>query len=105
MKKILLTGFEPFDREITNPSWEAVRTLDGKILHQADDQSEQHYHIITAQLPCEFYIATEKLHALLAAHQPEIVICVGQAGGRAEISVERIAINIDDARIPDNAGN
>ncbi len=105
MKKILLTGFEPFDREITNPSWEAVRTLDGKILHQADDQNEQHYHIITAQLPCEFYIATEKLHALLDAHQPEIVICVGQAGGRAEISVERIAINIDDARIPDNAGN
>ncbi|MBI3713566.1 MAG: pyroglutamyl-peptidase I [Burkholderiales bacterium] len=104
MKKILLTGFDPFDHEVTNPSWEAVRTFDGKVLQKPDDPA-QHYLIVSAQLPCEFYVATEKLNALLAAHQPEIVICVGQAGGRADISVERIAINIDDARIPDNAGN
>lgn len=105
MKKILLTGFEPFDQEITNPSWEAVRTLDGKILTKPNTHTGAHYGVVVAQLACEFYVATEKLHALLATHQPEIVICVGQAGGRADISVERIAINIDDARIPDNAGN
>lgn len=105
MKKILLTGFEPFDHEVTNPSWEAVRTLEGRILTPAGVHAEQAYCVVTAQLPCEFYVATNKLHDLLNVHQPEIVICVGQAGGRADISVERIAINIDDARIPDNAGN
>lgn len=105
MKKILLTGFEPFDHEITNPSWEAVRTMDGKILTKPDTHPGAHYGVVVAQLPCEFYVATEKLHTLLATHQPDIVICVGQAGGRVDVSVERIAINIDDARIPDNAGN
>ena len=95
-KTILLTGFEPFDGEVENPSWEAVRPLDGE---RVDG------HRIAARLmPCVFGEAIDRLEDEIAALDPQIVICVGQAGGRAEISVERVAINLDDARIPDNAG-
>ncbi|MBV9517421.1 MAG: pyroglutamyl-peptidase I [Hyphomicrobiales bacterium] len=95
-KTILLTGFEPFDGEVDNPSWEAVRPLDGE---RVDG------HRIAARLmPCVFGEAIDRLEDEIAALDPQIVICVGQAGGRAEISVERVAINLDDARIPDNAG-
>jgi pyroglutamyl-peptidase len=97
MPHILLTGFEPFNKETTNPAWEVVKLFeDKKIL------TTHTVHI--AQLPCEFGKANSVLHELLSQLRPEIVICVGQAGGRVDISVERIAINIDDARIPDNAG-
>jgi pyroglutamyl-peptidase len=97
MPNILLTGFSPFDNETTNPSWEAVRPFaERKILDN---------HVVhVAQLPCEFGHAVRQLEALIHTTQAEIVVCLGQAGGRAEISVERVAINIDDARIPDNLG-
>lgn len=97
MSTILLTGFTPFDHETTNPSWEVLRQLD---LASAFPGHEIHI----AQLPCEFGIAVRNLEALLEKITPEIVVCLGQAGGRAELSVERVAINVDDARIPDNAG-
>jgi pyroglutamyl-peptidase len=97
MSTIFLTGFAPFDGEKTNPSWEAVQKLDGKRLSTG--------HLIhIAQLPCEFGAAIIQLENHIHRIQPEIVICIGQAGGRSDISLERVAINIDDARIPDNVG-
>lgn len=97
MPTILLTGFEPFDRETINPSWELVQLF-------ADRTFADVYQVKVAQLACEFGNAIDQLVDLLDRHQPEIVICIGQAGGRADFSIERVAINLDDARIPDNAG-
>ncbi|MBB5020364.1 pyroglutamyl-peptidase [Chitinivorax tropicus] len=97
MEKVLLTGFEPFDGERLNPSWEAVRQLQGHVL---SDGSQ----IFTIQLPCVFDIARQNMTDALDSLQPWMVLAVGQAGGRAELSFERVAINLDDARIPDNAG-
>ena len=93
---ILLTGFEPFDGEATNPSWEAVRGFNAQLI------SGHRIHCL--QLPTEFGKAsamlTEQLHTL----QPGLCFCVGQAGGRALISLEKVAINFRHARISDNAG-
>lgn len=94
MQTILLTGFEPFAGDVINPAWEAVRALTG--WHGAD------FHVETRQLPCAFGLACAAIEAAIAQCMPAVVIAVGQAGGRAELSVERIAINIDDARIADN---
>lgn len=93
---LLLTGFAPFGGETLNPSWEAVRRLDGERLGDL--------LVVAAQLPTEFGVALRVLDELLERHRPTLVVAVGQAGGRAELSLERIAINVDDARIPDNAG-
>jgi len=93
---LLLTGFAPFGGETLNPSWEAVRRLDGERLGDLP--------AVAAQLPTEFGAALRVLDELLERHRPTLVVAVGQAGGRAELSLERIAINVDDARIPDNAG-
>jgi len=93
---LLLTGFAPFGGETLNPSWEAVRRLDGERLGDLP--------VVAAQLPTEFGAALRALDELLERHRPTLVVAVGQAGGRAELSLERIAINVDDARIPDNAG-
>ncbi|HEY5801717.1 MAG TPA: pyroglutamyl-peptidase I [Burkholderiaceae bacterium] len=94
---ILMTGFAPFGGDTVNPSWEAVRALDGAIAAPGAT-------IVARCLPCEFGAARRALHDFVAETGASIVICVGQAGGRPDISVERIAINVDDARIPDNAG-
>lgn len=96
VRTVLLTGFEPFEQEPINPSWEAVRALDGERIGNAV--------IVARQLPCVFGKAIEEIDALVAALRPELVIAVGQAGGRTELSIERVAINVDDARIADNAG-
>ena len=95
-KSILITGFEPFDGEAENPSWEAVRPLE-------DERIEGH-RIVARLMPCVFGEAIDRLEDEIAALDPQIVICVGQAAGRAEISIERVAINLEDARIPDNSG-
>lgn len=97
MKRILLTGFDPFGGEQSNPSWEVVRRLDGLLIGD-------NHQIVSARLPCEFVNSLHILEAAIRQHHPAIVIGLGQAGGRADISLERIAINIDDARIPDNVG-
>ncbi|MCW7762216.1 pyroglutamyl-peptidase I [Photorhabdus luminescens] len=97
MKTVLITAFEPFDGEAINPSWESVRQLQNQQLSGA--------HIETRQLPCVFNTSLTNLYAAIDEIQPELVIAVGQAGGRSDITVERIAININDARIPDNQGN
>ena len=96
-KIILLTGFEPFGGESINPSWEAVRALEGKTMSDGSV-------IAVAKLPCAFIHSLEVLEQQVRKLRPHIVVCVGQAGGRAELSIERVAINVDDARIPDNAG-
>lgn len=97
MPNILLTGFAPFGGESTNPSWETVRRLEGQVM--ADGSRIQ-----VVQLPCEFGAANAVLAQHIALTGAQIVVCVGQAGGRSELSVERVAINVDDARIADNAG-
>ena len=96
MKTVLLTGFEPFNGASINPAWEAVRALEG--------WRTGAFRVEVRQLPCVFGEAIRTLAALVDELEPNIVIAVGQAGGRAEISVERIAINVDDASIVDNAG-
>lgn len=96
MKKVLLTGFEPFDGQSINPSEEIAREI--------NDATIARHKVIGALLPCVFGAAVKELKHQIKLHEPAIVICLGQAGGRAEITPERVAINIDDARIPDNAG-
>jgi pyroglutamyl-peptidase len=94
---ILLTGFEPFGGESTNPSWTAA--LEARALLRAEGHDVQ-----SVELPCVFGDSISALEDALQRHKPGLVICAGQAGGRSRISLERIAINCDDARIPDNAG-
>ena len=96
MKTILVTGFEPFGGEPENPSQEIARQLNGHVVAR--------HRLIGRILPCVFGAANQELRGLLDEFQPAAVICVGQAGGRKEITPERVAINVDDARIPDNAG-
>ena len=96
-KIILLTGFEPFNHELINPAWEAVQTLAG--------WRTEEFRVETIQLPCVFGRAARVLDPIIAEKSPDVVIAVGQAGGRSEISIERVAINVDDAPILDNAGN
>ncbi|MFE3773986.1 pyroglutamyl-peptidase I [Streptomyces sp. NPDC059122] len=93
---VLFTGFAPFDGAATNPSWQAVRTaaatpLAGLALH-------------TAELPCVYGASLTALRTAIDETRPDLVVAVGQAGGRPDITVERVALNVDDARIPDNAG-
>lgn len=95
--KVLLTGFDAFGGEALNPSWLAVKALHGRqILGRA---------VVAAQLPTVFDQSLVELDALLKKHQPALVICVGQAGGRNALSLERVAINVKDAHIPDNAAS
>ncbi len=97
MQTVLLTGFEPFDQDPVNPSWEAVRQLNGVQL-SADVQ------IVARLLPCAFATSEECLTQLIAELRPAMVIAAGLGPGRSDISIERVAINVNDARIPDNLG-
>ncbi len=94
--RILLTGFDPFGGESINPSWEAVRLFDGRRIGG--------HRIIARQLPTEFAGSLRALKAAVREITPVMLLGVGQAGGRAQLSIERVAINVQDARIPDNAG-
>jgi len=91
--KALVTGFEPFGGDGVNPSCEVLAHLPARLGDLA---------IETMVLPCRFGAAIAALEAAIVASAPEIVLSVGLAGGRAELSLERVAINIDDARIADN---
>ena len=93
---ILLTGFAPFGGEELNPSWQAVAALDGERISG--------HRVMARLLPVEFGASLDALRVALEHVRPALVLCVGQAGGRAQLSLERVAINVDDARIPDNAG-
>ena len=91
MTKVLLTGFEPFGKATLNPSGEIVKQINGN-------------DIVTAILPVAYAQSAERLLALIAEHNPDVVICLGQAEGRMHVTPERIAINLDDARLADNEG-
>jgi pyroglutamyl-peptidase len=91
MTKVLLTGFEPFGTATSNPSGEIVKQISGD-------------NIVTAILPVTYAQSAERLLELIAEHNPDVVICLGQAEGRTQITPEKVAINLDDARLPDNAG-
>ncbi len=94
--KILVTGFDPFGGEKINPAWEAVSRIKDEIAGA---------EVIKLQVPTVFKKSIEILEEGIEEHKPDAVICVGQAGGRFDVTPERVAINIDDARIKDNEGN
>ncbi|WP_332739414.1 pyroglutamyl-peptidase I [Hydrogenophaga sp.] len=94
--KILLTGFDAFGGATLNPSWLAVKALHGRQVLG--------HTVVAAQLPTVFDASLKELNALLKKHRPALVVCVGQAGGRSALSLERVAINVNDAPIEDNAG-
>ncbi len=93
---ILLTGFEPFGGVAGNPSWDAVQPLDGSVIGG--------HRVVAQRLPVTFDGAMAQLPRQIARQRPALVLSVGLAGGRSGISLERVAINLDDARIPDNDG-
>jgi pyroglutamyl-peptidase len=95
-KKVLLTGFDAFGGQSLNPSWLAVQTLNRRRVLG--------HTVVAAQLPTVFEASLRELDAQLRLHQPALVICVGQAGGRKVLSLERVAINVNDAPLADNAG-
>lgn len=101
--RVLLTGFDAFGLgeaglagPALNPSWLAVQALHATRIAG--------HEVIAAQLPTRFDTSVTELMRLLRLYRPALVICVGQAGGRNALSLERVAINVNDARIPDNAG-
>jgi pyroglutamyl-peptidase len=93
---VLVTGFDAFGGESVNPSWDICERLPKKIAGQ---------RVETCRVPCEFGRAVETVAKAIDRHRPALVILLGQAGGRAHLSVERVAINVTDARIADNGGN
>ncbi len=93
---VLLTGFEPFGGDTVNPSWLIAEALQGEVIAGARVQA--------LCLPCVFGSANRVLLEALAQQRPRLVLALGLAAGRAELSLERVAINVDDARIADNAG-
>ncbi|PFJ14986.1 pyroglutamyl-peptidase I [Bacillus cereus] len=97
MKTVLLTGFDPFGGESINPAWEVAKSLHEKTIGE--------YKVISKQVPTVFHKSIRVLKECIEELSPEIIICIGQAGGRSDVTIERIAINIDDARIADNEGN
>lgn len=96
MKKLLITGFDPFGGAQVNPSWEAIRRLPDCI---------GDYSLYKMEIPTIFRKAAEAVLAVAEGYAPDVILCIGQAGGRSAVTPERIAVNICDARIPDNAGN
>lgn len=94
--KVLMTAFDPFGGEEVNPAFEAVKLLADEIAGA---------EIIKKEIPTVFDKSVKLLDQFIAEEKPDITICVGQAGGRYKVSVERVAININDARIEDNEGN
>ena len=93
--KILITGFDPFGGEAINPALEAVKRLPDTVGHA---------EIIKLEIPTVFNKSLEKIEEAIKEHNPEVVVSIGQAGGRFGITPERVAINVDDARIEDNQG-
>ena len=95
-RNLLITGFDPFGGESVNPSWLAVSRLPEKI---------GAYTVHKMEIPTVFGEAAAKVLEKAVEIQPELILCVGQASGRSAVTPERIAVNIRDARIADNAGN
>lgn len=96
MKKLMITGFEPFDGEKINPSWEVVRLMPDTI---------GDFELMKLEVPVVFGQAAEQVLEAAETVKPDVILCIGQAGGRSAVTPERIAINYRMASIPDNAGN
>ena len=96
MRKLLITGFEPFGGEEINPSWEAVKLLPSEI---------NGYTLTKLLLPVVFARAAQTVIELAEEIDPDVILCIGQAGGRSNITPELVAINLRNASIPDNDGN
>lgn len=94
--KILVTGFDPFGGQAINPAYEAVKLLPDNICGA---------EIIKIEIPTVFGKCAKAVEEAIKTHKPDCVLCVGQAGGRSTITVEKLAINYADARIADNEGN
>ena len=94
--KLLLTAFTPFDGERINPALEAVKLVKDRIGNLL---------IVKLEVPTVFGKSIDTVREAIEREKPDFVLSIGQAGGRAEITPERVAINLDDARIPDNEGN
>jgi len=94
--KILVTGFDPFGGDKVNPAFEAVKLLPGNIAGA---------EVITMEIPTVYGKSGETVENGINKHRPDAVVCIGQAGGRSTITVEKVAINLAEARIKDNAGN
>lgn len=95
-RRLLITGFDPFGGEAINPAWEAVKLLPDTI---------GDFELCKLQIPTVFGGAAAMVLAAAEGYHPHVILCIGQAGGRSAVTPERIAVNIRDARIPDNAGN
>ena len=95
-KKLLITGFDPFGGETVNPSWEAVRLLPEEI---------GACRLTKLQIPTVFGLSAETVLAAAEKLQPDVILCIGQAGGRSGVTPEVVGINLREARLPDNAGN
>ena len=96
MKKLLITGFDPFGGADVNPSWQAVKRLPDRV---------GDFELCKLEIPTVFHLATQVVLQKAAEWEPDVILCVGQAGGRDSITPERIAVNIRDGRIADNGGN
>ena len=96
MKQLLITGFEPFGGETVNPSWEAVRLLPEEL---------GDYRLTKLQIPTVFGRAAGTVLETARTLHPDVILCIGQAGGRSGVTPEGVGINLREARIPDNAGN
>ncbi|MGI5391067.1 pyroglutamyl-peptidase I [Streptomyces sp. CA-251251] len=96
MPRVLVTGFAPFGGESVNPSWQAASLLAA--------ESPAGLTVRAVELPCAFGTSLTALRDAVRTETPDLVLCLGQAGGRPGVTVERVGINVDDARIPDNAG-
>lgn len=96
LRKLLITGFDPFGGEQINPSWEAVKLLPEQI---------GNFVLHKRQIPTIFGRAAQEVLRAAEEIRPDVILCIGQAGGRSAVTPERIAVNIRDARIADNAGN
>lgn len=95
MPKMLVTGFDPFGGESVNPAFEAVKLLPDEIAG---------YEVVKLEVPTVFTKSARVLEDAIDREEPDVVLCVGQAGGRSALTVERVAINLVEARIPDNDG-
>lgn len=96
-KTVLITGFAPFGGETVNPSWQVAQQLHGW-------QPAAEVHVVAVELACAFEESNAQLTSLMNQLKPCLVLAVGQAGGRTQICLEHVAINLMEARIPDNAG-
>ena len=95
-RKLLITGFDPFGGASINPAWEAVKLLPDTV---------GDFELCKLEIPTVFGLAAEKVLERAAEFSPDVILCVGQAGGRGAVTPERIGVNIRDAKIADNAGN